>query len=345
MNSSEKPALYKHIDSHKKSVLNVLLIFTALGGIVFATINFKRGLITLPIIELVSAFISAGLIFYLKKTRSNKQFRLIALVYVIMFCSIMLLAFFQTNISITVFAFTLLIPLLSHLLLGSKTGLLLTAIFLLLAGVIFLYRYTDHEAFNHPAAIANLVTVTLLIWGLSFSYEQANERYKQSLISLASKDFLTGLFNRSMLKEIFQIKKNQSVQNNGTLSMVVADLDNFKQINDNHGHDIGDQVIKQFAEILISYSKRNGSCFRLGGEEFCIIFSRISHHRCLEVAEKIRLATEKINITSEQGKVKVTVSIGVTECSNRNCSLTSLLKETDKKMYQAKKLGRNRIVS
>ncbi|MCX7543778.1 GGDEF domain-containing protein [Marinicella gelatinilytica] len=344
MNSSKKLTFNKHIDSHKKSVLNVLLLFTFIGGFVFASINYLRGMTLLATTEIVASLVSLGLFIYLKNSHNDSHFKLAALLFVGMFCGIMLIAFSQGGISITVFTFALLIPLLAHLLLGTKTGLVITTFFLMLSGLVFLYRYINHEVFNHPAAIANIITVTLLIWGLSFSYEQANERYKEKLISLASRDFLTGLFNRSMLKEIFQIKLHESIENKTPISLLVADLDRFKEINDKHGHDIGDQVIKQFAEILNRYSGRHGSCFRLGGEEFCVIFSQISLNECLQIAEKIRLATENLDISSENGHVSVTVSIGMTECSNRHCSMTNLLKETDKKMYQAKHSGRNRIV-
>ena len=336
---AKKITFHKHIDDHKKNVLIMLLIFTAVGGIVFATINFLRGMKLLPIMELMAACISLLLLFYLKNTNNVKQFRLIAFTFVIMFCSIMLVAFFQIEISITVFAFVLLVPLLTNMLLGSKTGLILTTIFLFLSGIIFLYKYSNHEAFNHPAAIANIATVTLLVWGFSFSYERANERYKESLIFQASKDFLTNLYNRSMLKEVFKIKLDESQENNSPLSMLVGDLDGFKQINDNHGHDVGDQVIKQFAEILKLHSGQHGSCFRLGGEEFCVIFSQTNQQLCQEIAERIRRATEQIDINSEQGKVNVTVSIGVTECSNHQCSITHLLKETDKKCITPKHWG------
>ncbi len=345
MNAHEKNQLHKHFDYHKKTVLIVLLIFTAIGGIMFAVINYRDGKIVLASLELVAASVAFILLFYLKQNNDIKRVRRIALYFVLMFCIIMLFAFSDSEISVTVYIFALLIPLLAHLLLGTHIGLVVTAIFLSLAYIIFFYYYHSYEVFSNSGAIANIITVPLLVWGLAYSYEQANESAKQTLINLASRDFLTGLYNRSMLNDMFNFKLKRSTKNNQALSILVADLDNFKKINDLYGHNTGDEFIKSFATILQQHSGENSSCFRIGGEEFCVILSNTDLSGSCEIAENIRQTTENMGLKTDQINIPVTVSIGVATCNNRTCKMTDLLKLADQKLYEAKQQGRNRVAS
>lgn len=345
MNPEESSQLYQHFDRHKIAVMRVLLIFTVIGGVVFFSINFPLGFHALASVELLAAIISLLLWFYLKKDISMRLFRRIAFCYVFMLCCIMLFAFAPMHTSITVFNFALLIPLLTHLLLGSRTGMIITAVFLCLALLLFVYKNHDLAIITNPSDIANIVTVTLLIWGLAYSYERANETAKEKLIYLAGHDFLTGLYNRVLLNDIFQHKLKHSISNDQPLSLILADLDHFKQINDEYGHKAGDYFIIKFAEILRQYSGTNGRCFRIGGEEFCVLLSSTSLAQSVKVAEKIRRATEQIVLESTHHKTPVTVSLGVVSCQGVSCQLSKLLKSADQNLYRAKQQGRNKVVA
>lgn len=345
MNGHEKYQLNSHFDNHRKTVLNVLLIFTATGGVMFAAINFQGGKFVLASIELAAAAVSIMLLIYLKQNNDSKRFRLLALFFVLMLCIIMLFAFLHNDISITVYIFALIIPLLAHILLGTRIGVVVTAIFLSLAYAIFFYSYHDHYVLSRPDTIASVMTVPLFIWGLAYSYEHANETAKEQLMGLASRDFLTGLFNRSVLNDMFNYKLKRSIKNNQKLSLLVADLDHFKKINDLYGHNVGDEFIKRFADILQQHSGENSTCFRIGGEEFCVILSKTDLSTSHEIAENIRQITENMNINSEQNSIHVTVSIGVATCNNMTCEMTDLLKLADQNLYKAKQQGRNLVVS
>ena len=101
-------------------------------------------------------------------------------------------------------------PILAHLLLGCRLGFIVTFVFVLLTSIIFISHYHDHSIMINRLGFYNVVIVTILIWGLAFSYERANEQVRSDLIRMASHDFLTGLYNRTMLNDIYQHKlKNE----------------------------------------------------------------------------------------------------------------------------------------
>lgn len=345
MKIKETSQLKQHFDQHKILVMKVLLIFTFIGGLVFFLINFPLGFYTLATIELMASLISLILWIYLRRDVSAQLFNRIAYSYVFMLCCIMLIVFSPLYTSITVFSFALLIPLLTHLLMGSRNGMIFTTVFLSITLTFFIYKHHDLPILNRPSDIANIATVVLLIWGLAFSYERSNEKAKDKLIYLASHDFMTGLYNRALLNDIFQSKLNRSYNNKMPLSMLVADLDHFKKINDMYGHYAGDEIIKKFADILQYHSGSEGTCFRVGGEEFCIVFSKTDINCCCRIAEKIRLATQNITLGNNSDFMPVTTSIGVVSCRKKICDMSALLKKADRKLYQAKQQGRNQVVS
>jgi len=345
MNVDNKNQISKKFNSHKKKVLNVLLIFTTISLVIFALVNYQRGKYLLVGIELVAGVISFMMWYFLKSITNIIHFQRIAFAYVVMFCGFLLFAFWQLDISITAYTFVLLMPFMAHLLLGNNVGLVITAIFICLTGVIFFQSYHTHPIFNDLTGFYNLIVVTILIWGLAYSYEQANEEAKETLIRMASRDYLTDLYNRTMLNDVFHYKLNKSVRNQQPLSILVADLDHFKKINDLYGHKAGDQFIKKFAEILKQHSGTNSACFRVGGEEFCVILSNTDIERGREIAENIRQATEFLSLNLDKFTIPVTVSIGIVACHKMTSDISNLLELADQKLYQAKQQGRNQVVS
>ncbi len=344
MNLKDKSSLHKRFNSHKRHVLGLLLILSGSAVIIFAVVNYFRAKYVLFTVELIGAGISFILLYFLKSDLSYKLYQHVALAYVLLFCLFLLIVFARLDIYITAYNFVLLMPLIAHLLLGVRLGFIVTATFLLLSAIIFINRFQDHVIITEQLGFYNVVIVVVLIWGLSFHYERTNEHARTDLIHLASHDFLTGLFNRTMLSDVFHHKLEQSIKEQQPLSLLTADLDYFKNINDLYGHDAGDAFIRKFSEILQKHSGSKSDCFRVGGEEFCVILSSTDHDECHKIAENIRSATEKIRLQSNQHDIPVTVSIGIVTCYGSNCSLSDLLKFADKNLYKAKQQGRNRVV-
>ncbi|MAD42177.1 MAG: hypothetical protein CL623_07275 [Arcobacter sp.] len=173
--------------------------------------------------------------------------------------------------------------------------------------------------------------------------EVENVRIRKELETLAISDNLTNLYNRrhfqKMSNDIFaQVKRDIVI---ATLSYL--DLDDFKLINDSHGHDGGDIVLKDFSKILIKESREGMDyLFRVGGEEFCIISLNTSLDYSVKHLERIMTSTS--NFFSKTKFNKITLSIGIVEFNKKFDNYNQIITLADKKMYKAKKLGKNNIV-
>lgn len=159
------------------------------------------------------------------------------------------------------------------------------------------------------------------------------------LKDLAMRDQLTELYNRHFLmevgpKQIAEAKKNQT-----PLSMMVIDLDNFKKINDEHGHSVGDVVLESVAKLLVSYCEEQEVAFRFGGEEFVLILSDCDAETAEEKAEALRIAVSEL----KPKDLTITVSIGVSELNlDREEAMADIFQRADKAVYISKSRGRNR---
>ncbi len=151
-------------------------------------------------------------------------------------------------------------------------------------------------------------------------------------------DWLTGVANRRHLDDRLKRELERTHRYGGNLSIIMADLDHFKQVNDTHGHDIGDIVISVFANIISDTIRETDFVSRYGGEEFLIILPETNESGAMRLAERIRtlLAGRKISPLS----TSITASFGIIS-ANPNDNLGSLLKRVDQTLYQAKKSGRN----
>ena len=158
------------------------------------------------------------------------------------------------------------------------------------------------------------------------------------LKDLVTRDTLTGIRNRHGMRDLLLDLVSKTQNNDFKLSAMYLDLDKFKLINDNYGHDIGDQVLMAFSKLISENIRSNDLFARWGGEEFILICPQLDCLQAHLLAEKLRLLiTEKI----WPEDIKVTCSIGVTEYRPKE-DITELLKRADNALYQSKARGRNR---
>jgi diguanylate cyclase len=159
------------------------------------------------------------------------------------------------------------------------------------------------------------------------------------------RDTLTRLFSRRYLDTVMRHETESSLKTGVVFGVLVIDIDYFKKVNDAYGHDNGDRVLAQFAEIL-TYEVRAGDfVFRLGGEEFLIILGDVNERVTKSVAEKIRLTIANTEFhLSEDRKLTLTVSMG-TAMHDGHPDFQRTIKLADDALYQAKQQGRNRVVA
>lgn len=164
--------------------------------------------------------------------------------------------------------------------------------------------------------------------------QQQNEK----LVELSSIDALTGIFNRRVLYERLDYEMKRTGRTNKPLSVIIMDIDHFKQVNDQHGHLAGDQVLIQVAKLIQHSVRKTDIVGRYGGEEFLVILQDSSAAEGSKVAEKIRIAIQDAVFDAD---LKVTISGGVAEYKDQ--SIEKLLEDADNYLYDAKRNGRNII--
>jgi len=182
---------------------------------------------------------------------------------------------------------------------------------------------------------------------VEFSLQQNElKKLEIELRELSNRDPLTNLYNRRYLSDISQDLLLLAKRNDTDLSVLMIDIDKFKNINDTYGHDVGDEVIKLLSKQLINFVRKSDVVARLGGEEFAIILPNTDVDNAKNKAEEIRKEVELLTIKLENSlSISFTVSIGVSSFNKEvDLEFESILKKSDEALYEAKENGRNRVV-
>jgi diguanylate cyclase (GGDEF)-like protein len=181
-----------------------------------------------------------------------------------------------------------------------------------------------------------------------FRYDQYYALLKEhsmrlELEKVAYTDYLTGTLNRRKFFELAIHQFNQFELNDVHFSIIMLDLDYFKNLNDKFGHAAGDVFLQSFTTLILNHIRPTDILGRLGGEEFAIILPETTLDYTKEIAERIRSFCETNEETFNKKTLKGTVSIGATEVSIKDHSFHDTLKRADNALYQAKRNGRNRV--
>ncbi|WP_304543983.1 ABC transporter substrate-binding protein [Sulfurimonas microaerophilic] len=170
---------------------------------------------------------------------------------------------------------------------------------------------------------------------------EANNRLKE----LAHTDALTGIHNRGYFMELAEQLFKVAKRNNSPFQLLSLDIDYFKDVNDTYGHQVGDEVLKLFADKIGSLLRESDIFGRIGGEEFVICLQNTTHEGALLFAEKILKEIRALQYINNKGEsISFTVSIGVAELQGDK-TLLQLLRESDEALYRAKEAGRDRVES
>ncbi|MDO8948482.1 MAG: GGDEF domain-containing protein [Desulfocapsaceae bacterium] len=198
---------------------------------------------------------------------------------------------------------------------------------------------------------------------LNLNYDQINQQLVQTKIklenltvelqkknkildNLANIDGLTEVYNHRYFQTSLDKEINRSIRHQTTISLLLIDIDHFKNFNDTYGHQAGDFVLKKFCEILQDNLRKYDALARYGGEEFAIILPETSEEDALLVAEKLRAAIENATFVDLNHEYHVTASFGLTSTSPGkvdNFNKNNFINQSDLALYDAKKEGRNRV--
>ena len=168
--------------------------------------------------------------------------------------------------------------------------------------------------------------------------------YHEEIYRLTTVDGLTQIFNKRYFIETLEREMGRAQRYRRELSLIMFDIDHFKQINDTYGHLAGDHILKQLAATIKTRIRREDILARYGGEEFAIILPEIDRENSLNFAEKIRALIEKASFKFEDTKIPITISIGVTSIGPEVNDAEEFVKQADVFLYDAKNRGRNKVV-
>ncbi len=221
-------------------------------------------------------------------------------------------------------------------------------------GLFFLYRFfpqgfipmSHEDAFVDQLCSMLLASIVLFSFSFIVSKQNHHDRQKIEQLSLlyehqANTDELTGLFNRRYFNNFLKLAI-ATVGDSGSLHLAMFDIDDFKHVNDKYGHPFGDAVLKKFARILQEKENLGATACRYGGEEFLLLIPKKSRDEALEIVKQI-LHETRTTIDIEENRC-ITVSAGFITCSG-SMNFEQTMEEVDKKLYLAKKAGKDRVIS
>lgn len=165
------------------------------------------------------------------------------------------------------------------------------------------------------------------------------------LIEQNQKDSLTGIYNRTTFEELFKVELQRYQRYKDPFSLILFDIDYFKNVNDIYGHEAGDRVLKGITKSISNILRKTDVFARYGGEEFVILLLKSDITNSLRVAEKLRVTIQDTEFSYEDKKVPITVSVGITEVNSSDEEFITIFNRVDSYMYKAKKEGRNKVIS
>ncbi|RME23391.1 MAG: GGDEF domain-containing protein [Deltaproteobacteria bacterium] len=168
--------------------------------------------------------------------------------------------------------------------------------------------------------------------------------YHEEIYRLTTTDGLTEVYNKRYFMENLDREISRARRYDRQLSMIMIDVDHFKQINDTYGHLAGDYVLKALARVLSENIRREDFLARYGGEEFAVILPEIGLANAKVMAEKVRRLVEEQEFSFEGTVIPVTISIGVATLDSQQMEGADLIARADEKLYEAKQSGRNRVI-
>lgn len=242
-----------------------------------------------------------------------------------------------------------LIPSFAMLIFGTKNGSIYSL--LALGMIVFLFwtpigksllffKYTDTFMLRFPFLYCSIYLISLVIEYVRKETQEQLDHTKEQYRYLYRHDALTGLYNRYGIREYMD--KTFYAKSKEHVAIILMDIDDFKKINDQYGHDCGDEVLKMVAQVPIQTMCEHCHCCRWGGEEFLLIMQ--CEHDPVYVAENIRKQIEDSHILYQNQDIHVTVSMGVCITDSlKDLSINQIVEQADKAMYESKNHGKNRV--
>ncbi len=212
-------------------------------------------------------------------------------------------------------------------------------------GAELLARIRTHlelKAYREKVEEINIQLNKEILKGIKMQEEL--EEMNRRLYEKATKDALTGLFNRRKMTDLIEYEYDRALRNQLPFSVIITDIDHFKAVNDTHGHDCGDEVLQEVSQILTSMTRKQDQASRWGGEEFLLLLPETDTNGARTLAEKIRTKIEQSSYFCGKTELNITMTFGISSFTDGKTDKT-VIKEADIALYEGKNSGRNRCVA
>lgn len=222
-----------------------------------------------------------------------------------------------------------------------------------LAGVVFALVYIHLDLMSFVLFTILLLIVILIVNQFALMRSQLEQKVQKrtqdletqskKLEYLATHDELTGLLNRRYINQHIKLLFSKQAFDNNSIFVAFADIDDFKKINDTYSHDVGDEVLKQIAQVLQQFTHEMLIIARYGGEEFLLCFDSTTKDEVIKTCEKIRQKIKALDFSQINPHIKTTVSIGIVNANDKSLH-RNLINKADTNLYRAKAEGKDRII-
>lgn len=190
------------------------------------------------------------------------------------------------------------------------------------------------------AAVIAGILAPIISYGFIYLTGQLNLA-EQQMRHLATTDGLTGVLNRRYFFERSEIELQRAIRYGHPLSMLIFDIDHFKEVNDRFGHQAGDAVIRQLADMTVNTIRSTDLLGRYGGEEFILLLPEAGFESAWKVAERLRKKVESHVFNFDGNAISITISVGISSLESPDTDLEALISRADRSLYAAKDAGRN----
>jgi diguanylate cyclase (GGDEF)-like protein len=187
--------------------------------------------------------------------------------------------------------------------------------------------------------VVGLSACLLYLQGFTMKHEQKMRQSHEKLQGMVIRDGMTGLFNHTFMEQLIADAINRSNRSKDPLSLLMIDVDSFKRINDTHGHNAGDEVLKRLAKLLEGSKRSTDYLGRWGGDELVMLLTDTQLQGAVNLAEKLRNLVDSHTFPNQQ---HLTISLGVSEYHNQE-DVAGFIGRADAAMYRAKRGGKNRV--
>jgi diguanylate cyclase (GGDEF)-like protein len=319
-----------------------LSLFTGVIIVLFGILNIT--ILQQVNIGLIELFVGLLNIYFFTMAHQNRKHKWHTSIHLLSLSMTVLYAFYYADLRAGSIYWLILLPPTFCLLSGPKLGLIYT-ILLSLPILMILFFKSDIDNNIPYRSVLNFTLAYYLAFLICYFYESQHAKNNELLNKMAFEDSLTRVKNRHALKLFFEdynksVKTSQHNPEDNT-QLLIIDIDYFKKINDQFGHEVGDAVLVDTAALLKEKTP-NSHIYRIGGEEFLIILQDCTTAQAYNFAESMRKQMEETVFNISSHSIQITVSIGITKLE-KNQDFSQFLRNADKNLYSAKNLGRNLV--